>query len=87
MKQRRATPVSFYRDYLDGVFTSEDVALEASEFVERYFRFDRGQYISDYLRALDPDARLPSIFHVADTWENFDRIDPVRGRSDGPSSA
>ena len=37
-----------------------------------------GDYIADYTDALAND--LPSACHVADTWDNFDRLEPVSQR-------
>lgn len=77
LTSRKVLPSTFYREVLDGVFCLEDVAPVARDFVQQYFPFDSGQYLTDYLGALDPDGRLPSAFHVEDTWENYDQLASV----------
>lgn len=41
-------------------------------FARYYFDFDRGRYMSDYCELLVRD--LPSEFHVANSWENYEII-------------
>jgi len=44
---------------------------EGNKFTQFYFDFENGQYINDYENNLAND--LPSIFHVQDTWENYEK--------------
>lgn len=72
---KEITSVQFYRDQMDGVFTSNDVNSLGFKFTQAYFDFEKGSYLADYenTRALD----LPSLFHIADTWEHFHEISDV----------
>jgi hypothetical protein len=37
--------------------------------------FEHGSYVKDYDRVLAKG--LPSLYHVADRWDNFDKLRPV----------
>lgn len=71
---RQITPSQFYADYLDGVFDAAGLTQEAIKFTTDYFDFKKGKYVADYLATLDPDDCLPSIFHIADSWSNYDKL-------------
>jgi hypothetical protein len=58
-----------------GMFTDEDLNDEGNAFAQAYFDFEKGAYLSDYDRVLT--GGLPSQYHVADTWGNFDALRPV----------
>ena len=64
------------RDFLfsrrDGKFLEQDLTPDGVAFVTRYYS---KHYFKDYERALC--AGLPSIYHVADTWANYDKLAPV----------
>lgn len=77
---RQITPSKFYEEQLDGVFDAEGLTQEAIKFTTEYFDFEKGKYIADYLTTLDPDDSLPSIFHVSDSWSNYDKLKPVLNR-------
>ncbi|MGC3945552.1 MAG: hypothetical protein QM762_13715 [Chryseolinea sp.] len=77
LRLRQVSPTTFYREHLDGVFTSEGLKMDAIKFTETYFDFEKGKYIADYLEILDPDNKLSSLFYVADTWENYDKLKNV----------
>ncbi|RYE50459.1 MAG: hypothetical protein EOP48_19720 [Sphingobacteriales bacterium] len=72
-KQQSST--IFYQNILDGVFDSNDVNETGYQFTKSYFDFQNGQYLDDYENILASD--LPTIFHVHDTWENFEKISSV----------
>jgi hypothetical protein len=74
---RQTTPVKFYEEQLDGVFDAEGLTQEAIKFTSHYFDLEKGQYVDDYLLIFDPDNNLPSMFHVADCWENYETLKPV----------
>lgn len=71
---RKITPVKFYESQLDGIFDADGLTQEAISFTKEYFDFKRGNYIGDYLSILDPDYKLPSIFHITDNWTNYDKL-------------
>ena len=74
LQTRQVAPSQFYVDCLDGVFDAEGLTQEAIKFTTDYFVFEKGNYVTDYLATLDPSDSLPSLFHVADTWENYDKL-------------
>ena len=74
--QRRAiSPSSYYFKCCDGKFTDEDLNDEGNDFATSYYDFKIGQYLADY-EALFAKG-LPTIYHVEDSWENFDRLRPI----------
>lgn len=42
------------------------------QFTEDYFDLENGQYVDDYTEVLA--AQLPSIYHVEDTWANYEKM-------------
>ena len=76
--QRRVTPGQFFIDGCAQKFTDEDLTDEGNDFTKAYFDFATGMYLADYETTLAAD--LPSLYHVADTWESFDRIAPIIDR-------
>ncbi len=75
LRSRSVTPGQFFLEACDGKFTDEDLNDEGNAFAQAYFEFDGGAYVGDYDRVLV--GGLPSQYHVADTWENFDKLLPV----------
>jgi hypothetical protein len=57
---------------MDGVLSLNDLNEAGNRFALPYFNFDRDAYLSDYDRVLATE--LPSIYHVKDTWENYDKL-------------
>jgi len=78
---RQISPSKFYHDYLDGVFSSEGFTRLAINFATYYFDFEKGQYLIDYEATLNPNNKLETLYHVADTWDNYDKLKSVIGRS------
>ncbi len=77
VRGRKMTGREFLAENCDDKFSQEDLNDEGNAFAHFYYEAedDDGQYFEDYQRVL---ARgLPTIYHVADTWENFDKISPV----------
>ncbi|MGH7457354.1 MAG: hypothetical protein ACRENG_38750, partial [bacterium] len=60
---------SLYRA-VGGVLSEDMLTAEGNAFTQQYFDFDNGQYLDDYDELLA--EHLPSFFHVAETWENYD---------------
>jgi hypothetical protein len=69
------TPGAFFLRLCDGKFTDEDLNDEGNAFAGAYFDLQKGKYIADYETIFGKDG--PTIYHVADTWENYDRIAPL----------
>lgn len=75
LRDRTSTPGTFFINACDQKFTDEDLNDEGNAFTEAYFAFKTGLYLTDYESTFDSDG--PTLYHVADTWENFNRIAPV----------
>ena len=75
LESRTVTPGEFFLATCDGKFTDEDLSDEGNAFAQEYFDFEAGSYLRDYERLLV--KRLPSQYHVQDTWANFDILRPV----------
>ena len=65
----------FLINMCDEKFTDEDVNSEGYAFTEYYYEAEDGGFFDDYERILMGD--LPSIYHVENSWENYDKIAPV----------
>ncbi len=74
LRSRSITPGAFFLSACDGKFTDEDLNQEGHAFTTAYFDFKKGNYLKDYDAALA--GRLKSLYHVKDTWENFDLLKP-----------
>ncbi|MCA0427869.1 MAG: hypothetical protein LCH37_10580 [Bacteroidetes bacterium] len=77
IRSRACRPSQFYADYMNGIFDEEGLTEEALNFTSFYFDFESGNYLADYLAVLDPQDTLPTLFHIADSWENYDKLKPV----------
>ncbi len=78
LRQRNITGRQFFELACKEQFAEKDLNVEGNAFATHYYRDQagkRGAYFADYKKVLA--ARLPSFWHVADTWENYDRIAPV----------
>lgn len=74
LSARLILPCEVYR-VMDGKLTDEDLSDEGNEFTKVYFELDVGQYLDDYREVLC--RGLPTLYHVADSWENYDRLKPI----------
>ena len=78
LRARQITGRQFFAAACKEQFAEKDLNVEGNAFAENYYRDSAGQrgtYFADYKKALA--ARLPSFWHVADTWENYETIAPV----------
>jgi hypothetical protein len=78
LRARQITGRQFFEAACHEQFAEKDLTVEGNNFAEYYYRDasgERGPYFADYKKVLA--ARLPSFWHVADTWENYERIAPV----------
>ncbi|MGO9483683.1 MAG: hypothetical protein ACLPX9_03725 [Rhodomicrobium sp.] len=71
LRDRSVTPGAFFLASCDGKFTDEDLNEEGNAFAASYYEPQKG-YLADYEATFGKN--LPTLYHVADTWENFDRI-------------
>jgi hypothetical protein len=74
LRQRAITGADFLRDECDEKFTDDDLNAEGNRFAQWYYQGEEGYgpYVDDYEAVLADDAE--SLYHVADTWENFDKM-------------
>ena len=78
LRARQITGRQFFEAACREQFAEKDLGVEGNAFAEFYYRTpdgERGPYFADYRRVLA--TGLPSFWHVADTWENYDRLAPV----------
>jgi hypothetical protein len=78
LRGRQITGRQFFEAACKEQFGEKDLNVEGNAFAEHYYRDsagDRGAYFADYKQTLS--GKLPSFWHVADTWENFDKLAPV----------
>lgn len=78
LRTRQVTPGRFFMRVCDGKFTDEDLDDRGNAFASHYLNHQHGGYLQDYEATLGGDA--PTLYHVADTWDNFDRLKPVLDR-------
>ena len=81
VRRREITGRQFFEAACQEKFAEKDLSPEGNEFAEYYYcdsAGERGAYFVDYKQALT--GGLPSFWHVADTWENYDKMAPVIGR-------
>jgi hypothetical protein len=75
LRTREISPGQFLLQACDEKFTDEDLSEEGNLFAQAYFDLQKGAYLSDYEKTLANG--LPSTYHVADTWDNYDKLNPI----------
>ena len=75
VRQREMTGAEFLLKRCDEKFGKFVLNDEGNAFTEAYYE---AQYADDYERILRGD--LPTIYHVQNSWENFDKIAEVIDR-------
>lgn len=81
VRERRMTGRQFLFKACDGKFWDDDLNDLGNQFARYYYAPESGgygPYIEDYETTLAQG--LPSLYHVADTWENYDKLAPVMDR-------
>jgi len=76
LRARRITGRDFVMKQCDGTLGEDELSPEGNDFAADYYASD--QYLADYANVLSGDN--PTLYHVADTWENYDRIAVVIDR-------
>lgn len=71
--KRHATGRDLLLAELDEKFFPELLSREGKAFTHDYYETD--EYLTDYDRVLG--GELETLYHVEDTWENYDRMAPV----------
>jgi hypothetical protein len=74
VRERKMTGREFLFQQCDEKFTDEDLSDEGNLFTNWYYEGD-GTYLDDYSDLLADDVE--SLYHVADSWENFDKLVPI----------
>jgi hypothetical protein len=74
-KRKELTGSQIFDRCCDGVLVLEDISEFGNRFALHYFDFSSGQYVSDYDVPLSHN--LPSMYHVADTWDNYEKLKQV----------
>ena len=79
VKSRQITGRDFLFRACDEKFWESDLSDEGNAFAAwNYSRPDGTMpYVEDYANVLAED--LPTIYHVMDTWENYDKVAPIDG--------
>ncbi len=78
LRRREITGRQFFEAACKEQFSERDLNPEGNAFAEYYYSNaagKRGPYFQDYKKVLARD--LPTFWHVADTWENYDKLAPV----------
>jgi len=78
LRARQITGREFFEAACKEQFAERDLNVDGNSFAEHYYRDpagQRGAFFADYKKVLA--AGLPSFWHVADTWENYEKLSPV----------
>jgi hypothetical protein len=80
VKRRQLTGRDFLMNVCDEEFGADDLNEEGLKFTRYYYgdENDMKDYIIDYLEALA--GELESVYHVSNTWDNYDKISKVIDR-------
>jgi len=82
VKNRTITGAEFLMDYCDEKFTDEDLDETGNAFTGAYYHEDTAfattyaPYLEDYCLAFE-NRNLPSIYHLENTWENYNVLKPI----------
>lgn len=75
LRRREITPGEYLRNNCDGKLTIEELNAASNQFANHYYDMSNGAYIRDYENLLS--TNLPSTYHVADSWEAYDKLEIV----------
>jgi len=75
LRDREITPGRWIIEACDEKFTQEELNEEGNAFAMDYYYATGALYLADYEQTLC--AGLETTYHVPDTWESFDKINPV----------
>ncbi|WP_333577718.1 DUF7832 domain-containing protein [Sphingobacterium sp.] len=75
VKERNMTGRDFLIEECDSKFIDEDLNVEGNMFAKYYYGDETyKEYLNDYADIFDP---YETLYHVEDTWGNYDKIKPV----------
>jgi len=78
LRRREITGRQFFEAACNERFSERDLNEEGNAYAQHYYVDEagkRGAYFADYKKVLA--ASLPSFWHVADTWGNYEKIAAV----------
>jgi hypothetical protein len=78
LRARKLTPGEYFLAVCNGEFTDEDLNPEGNAFAVAYYHQEGATFFADYREYLAKG--MPSEYHVADSWANFDKLRPVLDR-------
>jgi hypothetical protein len=80
VRQRRMTGREFLFQQCDGRLTDDDFSDDGNAFARAYYDSEDEEwgYMPDYATLFDGQGA--TLYHVADSWENFDRLAPIIDR-------
>lgn len=70
----RTTALDLYENW-DCCLIDDMLSPEGNRFAKKYFDFEKGKYLSDYMGALQ--GSLPSEFHIEYTEANYQILKPI----------
>ncbi len=73
IKSREISGTVFYKNYLDGVLTDDDISEIGNEFTYSYY--EKGTFIDDYNNTLGEDKN--TLYHIEDNWKNYEILKPI----------
>ncbi|MDQ6713438.1 MAG: hypothetical protein M3Z28_09675 [Candidatus Dormibacteraeota bacterium] len=79
MAQRQSVSVLGLLDQFDEKLVADELSKEGNAFAGYYYGFPDDLVVTPYLSDYDQTlgAGLPSLYHVAPTWENYAKLEPV----------
>ncbi|ESQ87625.1 hypothetical protein ABAC460_18290 [Asticcacaulis sp. AC460] len=77
-RNRTSSPGAIFFRTSDEKFADIDLNEEGNAFARAYYYHDGGTYVQDYDKTLAKG--LPSLYHVPDNWETFDKLAPIVAR-------
>jgi hypothetical protein len=85
MVQRQTVSILGLLDRFDEKLVAEELSVEGNAFATYYYGVPQGRVVPPYLKDYDRTlgAGLPSLYHVAPTWENYAKLEPVMDRRYG----
>jgi len=82
MGRRQSVSILGLLDRFDEKLVAEELSEEGNAFARYYYGLPHDRvmpsYLADYERTLG--TGLPSLYHVAPTWENYAKLEPVIDR-------
>jgi Histone H1-like nucleoprotein HC2 len=72
VKRRKMTGAQFLMTVCDEALSSHDLSAEGNRFAKAYFM---KAYMEDYADLFE--EKLESLYELADTWKNYDRLRPI----------